>query len=178
MARIVDHRGAALDDWHPLSGTPAPEYVPKTWDGPHVGKRLVDGLRILQRVPVARGLRGFGNAWPSYRYDWTDELWQLTADEQQKWQDAQARNLTRAIPSSEEITRMEATIGWPGHYLLSFPQLMRVVQTAARARARFRDLHSVAHRELKLPLRLVRHWNREGLDRIAAGLRRDDVRVF
>jgi hypothetical protein len=28
-----------LDTWRPLDGVPAPEYVPPTWDGPHVGKR-------------------------------------------------------------------------------------------------------------------------------------------
>jgi hypothetical protein len=34
-----------------------------------------------------------------------------------------------------------------------------------------------AHR-LRIPKRLARRWNNEGLDTIAAGLRRDDVTVF
>jgi hypothetical protein len=45
-------RDAGLDDtWHPLDGVTAPEYVPPSWDGPHVGKRLVDGLRTLMLMP-------------------------------------------------------------------------------------------------------------------------------
>jgi hypothetical protein len=35
----------------------------------------------------------------------------------------------------------------------------------------------VAHK-LALPERLTRQWNREGLDKIAAGLRKDRVAIF
>jgi len=54
---------------------------------------------------------------------------------------------------------------------------MRVVQLAALARARHRDLRWVASR-LRLPGRLVRKWNTQGLDAIALGLIRDRVPVF
>jgi hypothetical protein len=38
-------RDAVLDDtWHPLNGGPAPEHVPPSWDGPHVGKPLGRGI--------------------------------------------------------------------------------------------------------------------------------------
>jgi hypothetical protein len=44
-----------LTDWHPLDHRPAPDYVPACWDGPHVGKRLVDGLRTLAIMPMPHG---------------------------------------------------------------------------------------------------------------------------
>jgi len=40
--------------------------VPPQWDGPHVGKRLVEALRTLRHVSVRNGPREFGNAWPDY----------------------------------------------------------------------------------------------------------------
>jgi hypothetical protein len=40
--------------------------VPPQWDGPHVGKRLVEALRTLRNVSVRNGPREFGNAWPDY----------------------------------------------------------------------------------------------------------------
>jgi hypothetical protein len=47
----------------------------------------------------------------------------------------------------------------------------------ALARSRYQDI-AAATRKLKLPGRIVRRWNNEGLDLIAAGLQRDDVEVF
>jgi hypothetical protein len=51
------------DSCHPLDHTPAPDYVPAFWDGPHVGKRLIGALRTLRRLPTANGPRVFGNSW-------------------------------------------------------------------------------------------------------------------
>ena len=52
-------RDALLDDgWHPLDSVPAPDYVPPSRDGPHVGKRLVDGLRNVDAD--AEGARAAG----------------------------------------------------------------------------------------------------------------------
>jgi hypothetical protein len=72
---------------------------------------------------------------------------------------------------------MEQVIAWPARHLKDVPQLMRVVQLAALARARHRDLRWVASR-LRLPGRLVRKWNTQGLDAIALALIRDRVPVF
>jgi hypothetical protein len=62
-------------------------------------------------------------------------------------------------------------------YLFHFPQLLRIVQVAALARARHRDLGWV-ERKFHLPGRIVQRWNRDGLDKIAAGLRRDRSPIF
>ena len=72
---------------------------------------------------------------------------------------------------------METAIVWPAHYLGHVPQFLRSVQAVALARARDRDI-AYAARKLGLPGRLTRRWNSEGLDLIAAGLRRDAAAVF
>jgi hypothetical protein len=67
-----------LRDWHPLDGVSAPEYVPECWDGPHVGKRLVEALRVLARIPMNGYPHSFRNSWPNYAIDFEDETgWTL-----------------------------------------------------------------------------------------------------
>jgi hypothetical protein len=65
--RIIVVNSILLTDWHPLDHRPASDYVPERWDGPHVGKRWVDGLRTLMLMPMPRGPQAFGNAWPEIR---------------------------------------------------------------------------------------------------------------
>ena len=94
----------------------------------------------------------------------------------QREQDARAKNWTHIVPSSEEISRMEVAIAWPAHYLGGLPHVLRTVQIAALARSRGHDM-SWGVLKLDLSGSLVRRWNREGLDAIAAGLRREDAVV-
>ncbi len=166
-----------LTDWHPLDGIPAPEYVPPGWDGPHVGKRLVEGLRTLRLMPTPSGPRMFGNHWPVYAHDWADMLAQQEADEADKRQAQHEQNRTRLRPSSVEIMHCEQSIAWPMRYLRELPQLVRTVQMVAVARSRDRDLDDAA-RKLRLPGHLVRRWNLEGCACIARGLLSAKVRIF
>jgi hypothetical protein len=166
-----------LDTWHPLDRVPAPEYIPPTWDGPHCGKRLVDGLRTLALMPRVNGPRGPTNSWPLYAHSWEDLLAQEEAAEEDKRQNQHEANRTRVRPSSVEIARMEQSICWPARYLREFPQLVRTVQAVAVARSRDRDMDHAARR-LRLPRRVVRRRNAEGLDLIARELHSDRVRVF
>jgi hypothetical protein len=62
--RMIVVNSILLTDWHPLDHRPAPDYGPACWDGPHVGKRLADGLRTLMLMPRVRGPQAFGNDWP------------------------------------------------------------------------------------------------------------------
>jgi hypothetical protein len=48
------YNGVICDDWHPLDGISVPKRVPNHWTGPHVGKRLVEALETLRRLPLAR----------------------------------------------------------------------------------------------------------------------------
>jgi hypothetical protein len=60
--------------------------------------------------------------------------------------------------------------------LRDLPQLLRTVQcvTVIRMHGHIEQ----AARKLQLPGRFARRWNHEGLDLIAAGLRRDSVAVW
>lgn len=166
-------------DWHPLDGGPAPDYIPQAWDGPHVGKRLVEALRTLTNLSIPGASASCGSAWPAYQLqvEFSDLLAMVQADATQQKQDAETKNWTRPIPSASEIARMESAITWPASYLLPYPQFLRAVSQSAHARARNRSLHWAARR-LRLPPRLLRRWNRDGLDLIAVGLRTDAVRIF
>jgi hypothetical protein len=116
-------------------------------------------------------------SWPEYEVEWVDELAQAGADAIQREQDERTRNRTKVIPTSIEIARMETAISWPARYLGELPQLLRTVGAVAQVKARSLDIAHAARR-LKLPGRLVRRWNDEGLDAIAAGLRREMIAVF
>jgi len=166
-----------IQDWHPLDGVSAPEYIPPHWDGPHVGKRLAEAMRTLVHLSIGGAPRGFANAWPEYAVEWTDALAQASADEIQQQQEAAAKNWTRIIPSAEEITHMEQAIVWPARYLGEFPQLLRAVGTVAVCKARYQNI-AAASRKLRIPQRLARRWNNQGLDMVATGLIRNQVQIF
>jgi hypothetical protein len=178
MARVLDRTGILEDDWHPLDGVPAPDYVPPFWDGPHVSKRLIEALRTLTKLPMPGGPQKYGNGWPGMVIEF-HELSQYADDEAWKTERRAEWNsrASKSRPSSTEITRMETAITWPARYLGELPQLLRAVRVATLCRMSDQDLDRAAHR-VQLPPRLLRRWSREGLDIIAAGLRRDHVRVF
>jgi hypothetical protein len=163
------------DDWHPLDGRPAPEYVPEYWTGPHVGLRLVEAFKTLANMPDV----GFGSSrgfWPAYLYEWHDLLAQEESDAQSKDDAASALNRAKIRPSARDVSRMEQAISWPGRYCISVP-CARIVQRVAFYRSRDMDAHMLA-RKMRLDPKSLRKRNREGLDIIAIGLRRDKVRVF
>jgi hypothetical protein len=124
----------------------------------------------------ASGTRGITNSWPAILHECSDRA-AYEDDPVWKAERAAESNWTKPRPSSIEIARMETAIVWPARYLDHVPQLLRTVQAVGLSRARDRDIAHAA-RKLGLPGRLARRWNREGLELIAAGLRRDGVAVF
>jgi hypothetical protein len=163
------------DEWHPLDGVPAPEYIPEHWDGPHVGLRLVEGFRTLAAMPN-RSVGGTSGYWPEIAYEWRDLMAQEESDLQLKEDKANAHNRAKIRPSAQAISRMETAIIWPGRYLTELT-LTRMVQRVALARSREVDMGYVAYK-MQLDRKFLRARNRVGLDIIARGLRRDQVRVF
>jgi len=124
-----------LREWHPLDHTPAPEYIPRYWDGPHVGKRLAEALRTLRHMPINGCPAGFTNSWPAILLEYSDRT-AYEDDPVCKAERAAESNWTKSRPSSTEIARMETVIVWPARYLGHVPQLLRTVQAVAVARAR------------------------------------------
>src|SRR5215472_14877220 len=114
-----------LREWHPLDHTPAPEYIPRQWDGPHVGKRLAEALRTLRHMPINGHPQSYVSSWPTYAHEWEDQLAQASSDQEQQQQEAAVKNWTKIIPTSAEIARMEISISWPARYLGDLPQLLR-----------------------------------------------------
>jgi hypothetical protein len=177
-----------VDDWswNPLDGVPAPEYIPASWDGPQVGKRLIEAFGTLRRLPWSNGPKAFGNSWPAYEYEWSDLNSQEQADDDQKRRLAEARNRVRTRPSANDVTRMEAALGWAARYLTDIDReerrdgvhsLARVVGFVAMWRSAEREMEWIA-RKLRQHPATVRRRNRRGLDIIAAELVRDGVHVF
>jgi hypothetical protein len=169
---------ARREDWHPLSGVPAPEYIPPQWDGPHVGHRLVQAFRTLAQMPVNTRPRSFRSSWPAYAQEAID-YFAAAIDKDLGAELEEGRNRVRLAPSGIEIQRMEAAIAWPAHYLRDRPMRAVVVQEVAslRASSATASLAGIARRLRRSPTYL-RRCNRAGLDLIAAGLRSDAVAVF
>jgi hypothetical protein len=163
------------DEWHPLDGGSAPEYIPPAWDGPHVGRRLADAFATLSQLPTPfrKSRSGF---WPTYYYEWEDLLAQKTADVATQEDDASERNRTRVRPSAQAISRMEMAISWPGRYVVE-AETARIVQRVALARSRDLDMSHVA-RKMRVGAEHVRVGNGLGLAAIAVGLRQNAVHVF
>jgi len=166
----------ADERWNPLEHVTAPEYVPPTWDGVHVGVRLVEAFKTLSKMPTP-GLSTKSGIWPEYRHEWADLLARADGDPEIALADALGRNRARLLPSRVDVGRMEIALIWPARYLGGRPLICRLVQRVAMLRAREYDLDRIA-RKLRAGSAQVRRRNRDGLDAIAAGLRRDGVPVF
>jgi hypothetical protein len=166
------------DRWHPLDGVSAPEYVPEAWIGPHVGLRLVEAFKTLAALPAHFGPQLPHNFWPRYyRHEWEDLLAQQEAAQEDKQLRAEAFNRARIMPSRRDVGHMEIALVWPARYLRTRPIVMRVVQCVACWRARGVETEHIARR-LRQGAARVRAMNRNRLDLIAHGLRRDGVGVF
>jgi hypothetical protein len=164
------------NEWHPLDGVPAPEYVPQDWDGPHVGLRMMEAFKTLARLPNS-GVGQKSSAWPEYRHEWEDLLAQQGADADVREDAARAQNRARLMPTAEDVSRMEKVIGWPARYLHEKPRIARLVQRAAYFRARDLSLDIIARRLRRSPA-MLRRDNQVALDSIASGLRCDGEPVF
>jgi len=129
MARLFTGR-EVVDDWSPLDGVPAPEFIPPQWTGPHVALRLADAWRVLSKMPWRSPFpRAFGRWWPAYRVEWFDLLSMVGAGELEAMQ--REANRTRILPSAKEISQMEHAIGWPMQYLTT-ERAVLIVNVCAR----------------------------------------------
>jgi hypothetical protein len=182
MARLLCN-GAVLDDWHPLDGVPAPEYIPPYWTAEHVGTRFADMWGVLIRSPNSGvGPRPFGQMWPAYLREWDDLLAIVGGDVEQFELLQIERNRVRVPPSSTEISEMGRALEWPGRYLIEQTDVMRrSFNKCAQARALEVDLRDLLRRGPRgndPSERIARRLNREACAIVADGLLTDDVPVF
>jgi hypothetical protein len=176
MARLFTGR-EVVDDWSPLDGVPAPDYVPLQWNGPHVARRLIDAWVILARMPWRSPYpRTFGQTWPSYRLEWHDLLALVGGGELEAAQREQ--NRTRILPSAKEISQMERAIIWPLAYLRE-PVGVLIVNTCARVASFDGDLPAeMKRRRYDGDAEAWQKLNWQFCDNIADGLIGDRVVVF
>jgi hypothetical protein len=150
------------------------EEVPSKWSGPHVGRRLVEAMRILRTVPMP-SITGFKPAWPPHCYTFEDLLAQHEQGELERTQHLQ--NRTRLLPSFAEVSRMEIAIQWPAEFLARSFHIIVAVNAVALAHALERDAGWVAAKRGGYG-DTWRQRHDQGCDIIARGLRAGRVPVF
>ena len=142
---------------------------PAVWNGPHVGRRIADAFETLASTP--NRLARKSGLWPAYPYEFEDLLAQQEAEQL-------SPRPRRLAPTLEQITRMEAALCWPAHYLAKRLPEMRAVNALARERARGGDSSTLSRRRRYHTAREWQQLHDDGCDLIARGLIRDRVRVF
>jgi hypothetical protein len=149
--------------------------VPTTWNGPHVGLRLVEAMRTLLKLPLGRR-QGFSHSWPDYAYEWQDLVAQAESpDVIERAQRLQ--NHTRFLPSRREVSHMDRALGWSTTFLRERTELARAVNSVALVHAMDRDIRWIVRRRGG-DIDTWRQRHAEGCAVVAAGLRATRTPVF
>jgi len=148
---------------------------PTIWIGPHVGRRISEGMQTLRLLPMGNA-GGSNTAWPPYTYEFDDLVAQKEQGELEKTQRMQ--NRTRVSPSVREITQAVMSCYWPMQYLfLTYPHLCEAVNAVAMAHSLGRDADWVTRKRGGYG-DTWRSRHDKGCDLIADYLNRDRVLVF
>lgn len=136
MPDVLDHAGPVE-----LAETDA---IPASWTPEHVGRRLVDAMRTLDRLPRPRGPRAPGNHWPQHRLEWADQLAQSELPETERRERAGARlNEIALRPSGAAIDRMDRSLEWLRDLRPQAPELALVATLWAHRLASGRSLRAL-----------------------------------
>jgi len=175
MARILTSESIVEDPWESWHEE---EHLPDRWVPEHVGVRIIDAFRTLSMLPGPRGPKSFGTAWPAYQHEWSDLMAQAEAGSIKARQAERNRQGSKAQPSFVDVTRMEAALYWPAHYIADAWNDWRfAVNFCSMAFAFERDLDWVAGRKGG-DCDLWRSRYLSGCDVIARGLIADRIAVF
>lgn len=120
-----------------LDETPAPE-PPAQWSGAHVGERMIEAFRILDRLPEAVYPRQYRSTLAFLCDLGRDFADAVTAE---ATRDKRAFSWGRIRPSPAEISRMERAFDWPGHYLKGDDLACGALLAWAQAKVRNRFPH-------------------------------------
>jgi hypothetical protein len=170
MSVLIKREAIAADRREPI------EMLPSQWTGPHVARRLRDGITTLEDTqPDDRwGLRG---SWPPYTHEWEDLLAQMELSDEER---ATALETSRRCISStqREIEHAIMVTYWPAKYLAAkHRELCAAVNAVAHAYASGRDAGAVAKKRGGCADTWRQRHDR-GCEIIAAGLIKDRVKVF
>ena len=114
---------------------------PSTWTPEHVGRRLVEAMSTLDRLPRPRGPRAPGNHWPRHRMEWADQLAQAELPEAERRERAGARLSELASrPSGHAIDRMDRVLEWLRALRAQDAELAMIATLWAHRLARGRSL--------------------------------------
>ncbi len=166
----------SLEPFEPLDVTP-PGDVPTSWTAEHVGQRLVDAFRTLDRLPRTKGPREPGNHWPRHRVEWADQIAQAELPEVERRAREELRNALSLRPSGHEIDRMDRALEWLRDLRALDPGLALVTSLWALRIARRRSLRALCREKGWAPATFYKLRAR-ALDHLAATLNRSGVAVF
>lgn len=132
----------ALDSFDfPLEGSAS---LPPAWTPAHVGDRLVEAMRTLDRLPRPRGPRAPGNHWPQHRLEEHDRLAQAELPEPERRERAGARLAELALrPSGAALDRMDRALEWLRLLRAHDPDLALIATLWANRLARGRSLRAL-----------------------------------
>jgi hypothetical protein len=148
--------------------------LPVRWDGPHVGRRLMEAMQTLRLMPMG-GAIGYRPAWPAYAYEFDDLIAQHEQGELERTQAIQ--NRTRTMPTLRAITAMERALIWPASYLARSPRIAQATNCVALAHALDRDVGWVAAKRGGYA-DMWRQRHDRGCEIIASRLREKRVSIF
>ena len=155
----------------------ADNIVPMLWTADHVGRRLVDAMRTLDRLPKVKGPRQAGNHWVRHRIEWADKLAQAELPEAERRERDAQRNGLALRPSGRDIDRMEIALDWLRELRDVDPGLALVTTLWAIRAARRRSVRALCREKSWAPGTFYKQRGR-ALDHLAAALNRRGVAVF
>jgi hypothetical protein len=134
-------------------------------------------------------------SWPIYSLEWNEFMGRMTADVESMavegkldqdfvsaYQDWTAdRNRSRERPSAKEIGNMERALWWPGRYLRGQHEMARAFNVCSLAQACGVSVKDIVRGGKHKGVRSGSAWHQlalEAADRIAVGLRADQIAVF
>ena len=153
------------------------DLVPPAWTAEHVGLRLVEAFRTLDRMPRAKGPRQPGNHWPRTRLEWADRLAQAELPEAERRAREALHNALALRPSGREIDQMDRALDWLRDLRAVDPGLALVTSLWALRTARRRSLRALCREKGWAPATFYKLRAR-ALDHLAATLNAGGVPVF
>lgn len=109
-----------------------PREAPTHWTPDLVGKRLVEALKTLRRIPARIGPKGYGSTMPEIIRDWADKLAQLENPDNSMLHTTRARS----TPTADEVARMDEALSWPLRFLQGDELAAHLVVAWAQERAK------------------------------------------